>query len=93
VDKSIVGTRLLITDVAQVEPLELGIHVLSLLVVEARSRGISKLFGNLPMFHAIAGTNRLYRMLASGSSGGDIIAAWQGELAHFKAERARYLLY
>jgi uncharacterized protein YbbC (DUF1343 family) len=92
-DTSIDGTRLLITDVAQVEPLELGIHVLSLLVAEARSRGVSKLFGNLAMFHAIAGTKRLYRMLASGSSGAEIIAAWQGELAQFKAERGRYLLY
>jgi hypothetical protein len=45
------------------------------------------------MFYAIAGTKRLYRMLASGSDGAAIIAAWQTEVAQFKARRAPYLLY
>jgi len=92
VGKTIGGTRLVITDVARFEPLEVGIHVLSLLAAEARSRRI-RLFENPAFFRAIAGTRRLQRMLASGSSGADIIASWQGELAQFKAERARYLLY
>ena len=70
-----------------------GMHVLTLLVAEARRRGVDTLFGNLPMFHAIAGTKRLHRMLAAGSSGAEIIAAWQGEVAQFKMQRARYLLY
>ncbi len=92
-NRALVGTRLLITDVAQVAPVEIGIHVLTLLVAEARQRGVAKLFGDVPMFNAIAGTKRLYRMLAAGSSGAEIIAAWQGEVAQFKVQRARYLLY
>ena len=88
----IAGVRLLITDVQRIEPLEVGMHVLSLIVSEARAKGIKGLFANPAFFNAIAG-RRLYRMLSGGSSGGDIITAWQGELAHFKAERARYLLY
>jgi hypothetical protein len=45
------------------------------------------------MFHALAGTRRLQHMLADGSSGADIIAAWRDEVARFRAQRARYLLY
>lgn len=93
VDRELSGARLRITDAARVEPLELGINVLTMLVAEARARRIPSLFPNLPMFHAIAGTRRLYRMLASGSSANEIIAAWQHELARFKTVRARYLLY
>jgi len=92
-DRALVGTRLLITDVAEVAPVELGIHVLTLLVAEARRAGVGKLFGNVPMFDAIAGTKRLYRMLATGSGAVEIIVAWQGEVARFRAQRARYLLY
>jgi uncharacterized protein YbbC (DUF1343 family) len=91
--KTIKGVHIVATDVGQVEPLEIGIHVLSMLIAEARSQKIAKLFGNLAMFHAIAGTKRLYRMLANGSRGADIVAAWQNESAHFKVQRAPYLLY
>jgi hypothetical protein len=45
------------------------------------------------MLHAIAGTKRLHQMLAAGSDGTAIIAAWQVEVAQFKALRVRYLLY
>ena len=45
------------------------------------------------MFNAIAGTRRLHSMLVSGSDGTAIIAAWQDEVARFKARRARYLIY
>ncbi len=87
------GGRVVVTDVARFEPLELGMHVLSALVAEARSSGAPPLFANLEMFHKIAGTRRLHRMLESGSRGQAIIAAWQKEVAQFKARRARYLLY
>jgi hypothetical protein len=32
-------------------------------------------------------------MLAEGSDGAAIVAAWQAEVARFKARRAPYLLY
>jgi uncharacterized protein YbbC (DUF1343 family) len=91
--KKINGARVVVTDVARIEPLEVGVHVLSALVAEARSKGVARLFGNLGMFHAIAGTKRLHQMLANGSDGPAIVAAWQTEVAQFKAQRARYLLY
>jgi uncharacterized protein YbbC (DUF1343 family) len=82
-----------ITDIARFEPLETGIHVLAALAAEARSRGDTKLFRNLAMLHALAGTKRLHRMLESGRDGAAIIAAWQDEVAQFKLHRAGYLLY
>jgi uncharacterized protein YbbC (DUF1343 family) len=90
---SLNGVRVVVTDVALFEPLEAGMHVLSAIAVEARSKRIAPLFGNLKMLHAIAGTKRLHDLLAAGSDGTVIIAAWQTEVAQFKALRARYLLY
>jgi uncharacterized protein YbbC (DUF1343 family) len=90
---SLHGVRVFVADVARIEPLEVGIHVLSAIAAEARSKAVTPLFGNLAMLHAIAGTKRLHSMLTAGSDGAAIIAAWQAEVAQFKALRARYLLY
>jgi uncharacterized protein YbbC (DUF1343 family) len=87
------GVRVVVGDTARVEPLEIGMHVLASLIAEARAKGLPELIGNLGMFHSIAGTRRLHRMLANGSDGTAIIKAWQAEVAQFKALRARYLLY
>ncbi len=91
--ETISGVRIVVTDVALFEPLEVGMHVLAALVAEARSRGAPRLFRNLAMFHAIAGTKRLHQMLTGGSDGAAIIAAWQTEVAQFRARRAPYLIY
>ena len=91
--KPISGVRIVVTDVARVEPLEAGIHVLAALAAEGRAKGMGRLFPNLSMFHAISGTKRLHRMLDGGSDGAAIIAAWQAEVAQFKARRVSYLLY
>jgi uncharacterized protein YbbC (DUF1343 family) len=90
---SVHGVRIIVIDVARIEPLEVGMHVLSAIAAEGRSKGVTPLFANLKMFHAIAGTKRLHQMLAAGTDGAAIIAAWQAEVAQFKALRARYLLY
>jgi uncharacterized protein YbbC (DUF1343 family) len=87
------GVGIAVTDYVRFEPLEAGMHVLAALAAEARSRGMSEPIANLAMFHALAGTKRLHKMLASGSSGAAIIAAWQTEVARFKVQRGAYLLY
>jgi uncharacterized protein YbbC (DUF1343 family) len=91
--KAISGVRIVVTDAARFEPLEAGMHVLAALAAEARSKGRARLFANLAMFYAIAGTRRLRRMLADGRDGAAIIAAWQAEVTQFRARRAPYLLY
>jgi uncharacterized protein YbbC (DUF1343 family) len=87
------GVRIAVTDAVGFEPLETGVHVLAVLFAEARARGIAEPTANLAMFQALAGTRQLHHMLAGGSSGAQIIAAWRDEVARFRAQRARYLLY
>jgi uncharacterized protein YbbC (DUF1343 family) len=87
------GVSIAITDAARFEPLETGIHVLAALFAEARMKGIAEPVANPAMFRALAGTKRLHAMLADGRTGTEIVAAWQAEVARFRAQRAGYLLY
>lgn len=93
VGRSINGVRIRITNPGQVQPLDLGIHMLALLIAEARSAGVKKLFAKPGWFHHIAGTKRLYRMLVQGASGRAIVRSWRAEVALFERQRAPYLLY
>jgi uncharacterized protein YbbC (DUF1343 family) len=93
VGKAIDGVRVAVTDVATYQPLEVGMHALAMLATAAKAQAVEGFFNNLPMFNALAGTRRLYSMLSDGRDGTAIIAAWQREVADFKARRARYLLY
>jgi uncharacterized protein YbbC (DUF1343 family) len=90
---SLQGVRVVVADVALIEPLEIGMHALAAIAAEARAKGVTPLFANLKMLHAIAGTRRLHDMLSAGRDGTAIIATWQPEVAQFKVKRARYLLY
>jgi uncharacterized protein YbbC (DUF1343 family) len=87
------GVRLIVTDPARVEPLEIGMHVLAALAAEARAAGQRRLIANVAMFHALAGSTRLHRLLLAGDDGSAIVAAWRGEVEAFRARRAKYLLY
>jgi uncharacterized protein YbbC (DUF1343 family) len=93
VGKPVSGVRLLVTDAARVEPLEIGVHVLAALAAEARASNVRRLIANVAMFHALAGTKRLYRMLLEGREASAIVAAWRDEVETFKVRRAKYLLY
>ncbi len=84
--------RIAVTDIAAYKPVEVGVHALAVLQAQARARNAS-LFGGLGMFHAISGTKRLHQMLERGATGPDITAAWQGEVARFKTQRQKYLVY
>lgn len=87
------GIRLAVSDPAVYRPLETGMHVLAVLVAQAKSAGAADLFVNRKMLRAIAGTERLHALLSAGSDGDALIAAWQSEVAAFNRLRARYLLY
>ena len=91
--RHIAGIRVGVGDVARYQPLEVGMHALAALVDEARTAGTAQLFPNLDMFHKIAGTRRLLRMLRDGRDGAAIIASWREEVADFVARRKPYLLY
>jgi uncharacterized protein YbbC (DUF1343 family) len=93
VGQRVSGVRLIVTDAARVRPLEIGVHVLAALTAEARAAGVRRLVANVGMFHALAGTKRLHRMLLDGREASAIVAAWHNEVEAFKALRAKYLLY
>jgi uncharacterized protein YbbC (DUF1343 family) len=91
--KAITGVRIVVTDPATFAPLETGVHVLAALFAEARAKGVGDPVADLTMLNALAGTPRLHRMLADGHGAAAIIAAWAEEVARFRMQRARYLLY
>ncbi len=93
VGETVRGVRLTIVDADRVKPLEAGMHVMALLVGQAKAKGVAPIYAGLKMFHQIAGTTRLHAMLEAGAGGGAIIASWQREVSVFKARRAMYLLY
>ena len=57
------GVRVVVTDVARIEPLEIGMHVLAGDRSRGPVQGVRTLFANLAMLNAIAGTRRLHAML------------------------------
>lgn len=93
VSQRINGVRIVARDVSKVEPLEIGIHALTLVLGQAKARNETRLFANPSWFHRIAGTKRLHRMLLSGAPGNAIIGSWRPEVARFMHQRAPYLLY
>lgn len=93
VGRAVQGVRIDVRNAAVVEPLEIGVHVLVLLIAEARARGIKKLFAKPAWFHVIAGTKRLHNMLVQGATGQAIILSWRAEVDAFKGQRQAYLLY
>lgn len=93
VGRKINGVRVIVTDIARFQPLETGIHALAVVISEARKAKVPPRFKNLAMFHAISGTRKLYTMLMNGSPGAAIVRAWRAEVAQFREDRARFLLY
>ena len=87
------GIKIIITDHDKVQPVELGVALLSELRREARRRGGKRLFSKPAWLARMAGTRRLYQQLSQGKSGNQIAASWQDEVANFKRVRAPYLLY
>ena len=91
--RSLNGVKVVITDHDSVQPVELGVTLLSELRQEARRRGGKRLLSKPGWLAKMAGTRRLYKQLRQGHSGEQIIASWQNEVAAFKKIRAQYLLY
>jgi uncharacterized protein YbbC (DUF1343 family) len=91
--QTINGVKLIATDAARVAPLEVGMAVLAALVEEQGAGGVRRLIAKPAMFHVIAGSKRLYRLLSEGKDASQIVASWGAEVERFRAQRASYLLY
>lgn len=86
------GVRHIIDDMAVVEPVSVGMHLLEVFYAQAPEEERQALLRQRWM-HLLAGSERLYTMLRDGRSAQEIIASWQAELADFDRLRAQYLLY
>ncbi|MGD9925296.1 MAG: hypothetical protein AB7V13_28180, partial [Pseudorhodoplanes sp.] len=91
--RTIGGVRLVFADIDRFQPLEAGMHVMAMLMADPGAGPPSGLFRNLKMFHLLAGTRRLHRMLVRRESGSAIVSAWADEVDRFKRLRAPYLIY
>ena len=87
------AVSLRVTSVSGYLPMEVGVHALALLQRQALFRGEPLLPARLNMFHAIAGTRRLHRLLDEGATGEAIVSSWQREVAEFRSMRRDYLVY
>jgi uncharacterized protein YbbC (DUF1343 family) len=83
------GVAIEITDREQVQPMALGVTMLS----TARQVAPGRVQFTPSTFDHLAGTDRIRSALESNTPAVEIIAAWQPELQRFRALRERYLLY
>ena len=83
------GVAIELTDRLQVQPMALGVTMLS----TARQVAPGRVQLTPSTFDRLAGTDRIRTALESSAPATDIIAAWQPELQRFRALRERYLLY
>ena len=85
------GIRYTITDAAAFRPVEAGIHVFHAFYHQAPD--VDGFLTRQPWLARLSGTTRLGTMLAEGAEPETIIAAWQDEVAAFRARSRAYLLY
>lgn len=85
------GIKYVITDPDRVEPVAAGVHVLQAFYNVSMEKGEDDFLS--PSVRRLAGTDRLYEMIAAGIPPSEIIDSWKGELAQFKEKKQPYLLY
>lgn len=85
------GIKYVITDPDRVEPVAAGVHVLQAFYNVSMEKGEDDFLS--PSVRRLAGTDRLYEMIAAGIPPLEIIDSWKGELAQFKEKKQPYLLY
>lgn len=85
------GIKYVITDRDRVKPVAAGVHVLQAFYNASMEKGEEDFLS--PSVRSLAGTDRLYDMIAAGTPPSEIIASWQEELAEFTQKKQPYLLY
>lgn len=85
------GVKYVITNSKEVEPVAAGIHVLDVFHRASQEAGEDDFL--MSSIGTLAGTDRLYEMMQSGSSAQEIIDSWRREVEEFEELRKPYLLY
>ena len=87
------GIEVTVIDPAATPPIEVGVHLLVALRDHAADQNAGEIIDRPEFFDLLAGTTQLRQMLTDGAEAGEIIAAWQNDVAAFEDARAPYLLY
>jgi uncharacterized protein YbbC (DUF1343 family) len=87
------GVRLVVVDPRALRPVELGVHLLDVLVDHGHDRGVGDIITRPDTFDLLAGTDRLRLALARGEEAEAVIASWAPEVEAFHELRRPYLLY
>ncbi len=85
------GIRYTVTDAPAFRPVEAGIHVFHAFYQQAPD--VDGFLTRQAWLTKLSGTTRFGAMLAQGAQPEAVIAAWQEEVAAFRARRGAYLMY
>jgi uncharacterized protein YbbC (DUF1343 family) len=91
--ETVPGVSITVMDHGALEPVETGVIALRVLREHARARRRVEVIERVDWLAKMAGTRRLFELLARGHDGRAIIASWKEEVERFRAARAAYLLY
>jgi len=87
------GIRIVVTDEARVEAVELGVHLLEVFWRHGGTRGVGPLIDRGATLDLLAGGGELRAGIEAGVSASAIIDQWQAEIEAFDTLRRPYLLY
>ncbi|MEU8488370.1 DUF1343 domain-containing protein [Streptomyces sp. NPDC048641] len=87
--KTIGGVQIHVRDRAAYDPVRTGIALL----VTAKKSWSGFAWRSDNWIDKLTGSTQVRTMIDAGASTDEVVAAWQGELAAFRAVRARYLTY
>jgi uncharacterized protein YbbC (DUF1343 family) len=87
--KTIGGVQIHVRDRAAYDPVRTGIALL----VTAKKSWSGFAWRSDNWIDKLTGSTQVRTMIDAGASTDDVVAAWQGELAAFRAVRGRYLAY
>jgi uncharacterized protein YbbC (DUF1343 family) len=83
------GVAIEIVDRTLLRPMAVGVAMLE----AARSVAGNRVQFVPSTFDHLAGTDQLRKVLDKGTPAGEIISSWEPDVAHFRTQRERYLLY
>ncbi|MCX5436304.1 DUF1343 domain-containing protein [Streptomyces sp. NBC_00063] len=87
--KTIGGVQIHVRDRAAYDPIRTGIALL----VTAKKSWSGFAWRSDNWIDKLTGSTQVRTMIDAGASTDEVVAAWQGELAAFRAVRSRYLVY
>lgn len=90
--ESLQGVKVTVTDIQEVDPLAVGMHLLAAFYAQAPDSLKAGFFKERWM-NLLGGTEKIRLELEAGARPEDVVAGWKDDVAAFKAARTPYLLY